>query len=257
MTLDVIIYNNTEEIKCKYYEIEEKCVDIVKRYCNCNEENNLVFQKFAHNYKTFKPYFDFVVCYLGYKIQNICLEGKHKVLFGKDNKMYVYDKSIERCELNYRFTLSDDKTLNIKPLSFSETPYHECVIMGNKDICPQNFLGHEQMFGQILNNLLITSSEVCKDYLDYDNNVGFFITRYLPIIWFQSEITARDLLTRSVYYENNLTDDQKLFIEYLLDNRFTYPSFLSKIEDFLPFDAKDYSNLLRYEERDDLKYGKK
>lgn len=256
MTLDAVIFNDYEEIKCKYYEIEDKCIEIINKYCSLSSENNQKFLEFAKNYKTFKPYFDFVVCVLGYKIKNIELE-ENKVLMAKDNKMYVYKTLEEKLENNYRYSLSDNKTLNIKPIDFNITPYREAVIYDNLDIYPEVFLGHEHIFKQILNNLLISNQSVCEDYLSYKGNIGFFLLRYLPIIWFQSERLGRKVVTKLVYYESNMTSAEKEFIEYLLDNQLSYPSSLLKLDTFAPFDTKNYQNSLEFIESSEKHYGKK
>jgi hypothetical protein len=44
------------------------------------------------------------------------------------------------------------------------------------------------------------------------------------LIRFQAEMQGRMILTQSIIRKNNITKKQIEFIEYLLDNRYTYPS---------------------------------
>ena len=153
-------------------------------------------------------------------------------------------------EKAFRYTLSDDKTLGVHKMNgYDSSLFKECLIDGDLNyIFPNGMKGHEQAFEQILNLLLISSSEVCYDFLNYDRFVGLFVPRYLPIIRFQAEmIGGYRLTTKCMYFDGNKTKLQKQFIDEFLDNGYTFKSQLEHIETVDDFKAKDLSNLIRYE----------
>lgn len=242
LTLDSALIKNDVIIKCKYYELEKNCIEIVNNYCNESEANRIQFEEFAEKYKTFRPYFDFVICVLGYQVENAQME-ENTLLVGKKNHMYVYKKIEKRFENNFRYGMSDEETLNIYPMSLDSSTFHDCLIDGNNNhILPNDMFGHVQILQQILNLLLISNKEICEEYLHYTSDVGFFVQRYLPIIRFQADKQGRMIITRCFYREDNLTELQNDFINYLLDNRLTYPSFLLKVNEEDNHIAVDLSN---------------
>lgn len=249
LTLNSAILKDDIKIECKYYEILEVCKEITKKYCNESKYNYTMFQEFAKNYHTFTPYFDFVVCVLNYKILNPQMEA-NKVLVGKNNHMFVYDINSLIFEDNFRYGLSDDKTLNVYPINiFSKL--EECIIDGNNNhIMPKDMYGHVQILQQVLNMLLISNKTVCEEYLEFKSDIGYFVSRYLPIIRFQVDKNGGIMLAKSVYREDNLTELQNNFINELLDNRYTYPSFLYKIDKYDKYNSIDLSDCLRYKESD-------
>ncbi len=248
LTLDSGILKDNIKMECKYYEIEEKCQEIVKSFCLEKEENQKIFQDFASNYHTFRPFFDFVVCVLGYKILNPQME-QNKILVGKENHMYVYKTNENAFEENFRYGLSDDKTLNVYPMSLDSSSFHDCYIdWNNHHILPNDMAGHTQVIQQILNMLLISNKEVCEEYLTFKSDISYFVSRYLPIIRFQADRQGRMIITQSVYRKKNITQKQDAFISDLLDNRYTYPSFLHDIEKKDSYDnSKDLSSTLSYD----------
>lgn len=249
MTLETMLFKDDEQIKCMYYEIEEKCIEIITKYCSKSEENNRIFQEFSSKYKTFRPYFDFVICKLGYKLLNPQLE-KDKILVGRKNHMFVYKKSEEAYETNFRYGMSDDKTLNLYPMKLDSSTFHDCLIDGNNNhILPSDMVGHVQILQQILNNLLICHKAICEDFLEYSSDIGFFVQRYLPIIRFQADKQGKMVITRCVYRKSNITQKQNDFMNELLDNRLTYPSFLLNVDEKDKYNkTKDYSAQMSFDE---------
>ncbi len=249
LTIESALIKDDKRIICKYYEIEEICKNIVKEYCSKSEENYHNFLEFAKNYHTFKPYFDFVVCVLNYKILNPQME-EDKILVGKENHMYVYNKTSEKFEDNFRYGLSDDKTLDVYPISI-QSKLEECMIDGNNNhIMPKDMLGHVQILQQILNMLLISHKGICEEYLSYKSDIGYFVQRYLPLIRFQVDKQMGMILARCVYRNDNITKLQDNFINDLLDNRYTYPSFLYKVNEFDKYDAQDLTEEMSYKNDD-------
>lgn len=229
LTLDTELIKDNQKIICKYYELEDKCREITTAYCMLSEENRKYFEKFSSNYSAFRPYFDFVLCKLGYKLLNPQME-LGKILIGNENHMYVYKIEGGKYEENFRYGLCDDKTLNIYPMSLDSSTYHDCIIYKeNNHLLPSDMYGHVQILQQLLNILLISNKKICEEYLKSQSDIGTFVSRFLPIIRFQADKQGNMILTRCVYRSDNITDAQSRFISDLLDNRYTYPSFLYDI----------------------------
>ena len=251
LTLDSAIIKDDFIITCKYYEIEEKCREITMDYCNKSIENQEKFQNFSKNYHTFRPYFDFIVCVLGYKILNPQMEESN-ILIGKENHMFFYNLNKQELEKNFRYDCSDDKTLQIYPMSLDSSTFHDCLIDGNNNhILPKDMFGHVHILQQILNLLLISNKEVCEEYLNYQSDIGFFVSRYLPLIRFQADRQGPFIITRSFYRKSNLTEKQEIYLSELLGNRYTYPSFLYDVDQEENFsNAKDLGKELAYDRED-------
>lgn len=115
-----LINKKGEVLECQYYELENICINIVNSYCEESKENKEQFEHFAENYKMFRPYFDFVVCILGYKVINPEME-ENTILVGKDNHMYIYknDEDLTKSKF-FCYDLSDDITLNVYPMTLTQ-----------------------------------------------------------------------------------------------------------------------------------------
>lgn len=233
-------------IPCFYYEVEKKCVEIVNEYCKSSEYNQKTFHHFAKCYCSFSPYFDFVVCHLGYKILNPELEP-NIILYGKENHMYKY-KENSNISQKFCYDLSDDQTLKIKPMKMDSSTFHDCLIDGNGNhLLPDDMFGHVHILQQLLNLLLISSKKICYDYEKYNGDIGFFVGRYIPLLRFQADFQGKNILTRVVFRKDNITQKQKDFISDLIDNHYTYPSFILDASSVDPFkESKDMCKSLKY-----------
>ena len=233
---------------CKYYDIESLCQKIVHDYCSLNKENNEQFQNLASNYHLFRPYFDFVVCELGYKVLNPELQA-NTILVGKDNHMYLLDEMENPISKGFYAGKSDDKTLDLYPMTLDSSSFHDCLIDGEGNhILPKDMFGHVHILNQIANMIFISNQKVCEEYLRVNMDLGSFISRYYPLIRFQADKQGRMILTRCVYRKSNLTEVQNAFMNDLLANRYTYPSFLNDLDLIDPYPAIDLSKTLSYEE---------
>lgn len=222
-------------IPCYYYEIEQVCIDLINDYCQLSEKNKMEFEEFSQNYCTFKPYFDFVVCRLGFKVLNPELK-QNSILFGKDNHMFIATEKNPDPK-SFCYDLSDDITLKVEPMPLGTITFHDCLIDWNGNhILPEDMFGHTHILQQILNLLLISNKYICEDYINYNGEIGFFVQRYLPIIRFQAEKNGKSILTQMVIRKSNITDKQSDFINYLLDNRYTYSSCIYDCDLFDKYD---------------------
>lgn len=247
LTIQSGIIKENQKIDCKYYELDEKCKEITEEYCRTNKTCLEEFQEFSKDYLHFRPYFDFVVCRLGYKILNAQME-EGTTLVGKENHMYVYKNKEQQFEKNFRYGMSDDKTLDIYPMTLDSSTFHDCLIDGeNNHILPKDMYGHTQILQQMLNLLLISNKEICEEFLNYTSDIGYFVQRYLPLIRFQADKQGSMIITRCVYRRMNRTKSQEMFMNDLLDNRYTYPSFLLNVEKEDNYEnARDLSKDLIY-----------
>lgn len=249
LTLNSGLINEENKIECKYYEIEQNCKKLTEAFCLESEENQKIFQEFAKNYHTFRPYFDFVVCYLNYKVLNPQME-ENTMLVGKNNHMYFYKVECSEYENNFRYGLSDDKTLEVYPMMLDTSTFHDCLIDGKGNhIFPYQMLGHEHIFQQILNMLLISNKDICEDYQNYHSDIGMFVQRYLPILRFQADKEGRMMVVRGVYRSDNITYTQQSFIDGLFDNHYSYPFYWYDASTFDQYEfARDLSKQLEYKE---------
>lgn len=248
LTLESGLIGKNGKLECKYYELERKCIEIVENYCIESEENNQIFEQFSKNYKLFRPYFDFVVCVLGYMVINPEMETD-TILVGRDNHMYKYKNGEELGSPKaFCYGLSDNVTLNVYPMTLDSGTYHDCLVDGDcNHILPKDMFGHVHIFQQILNMILISNKEICEEYLRYNSDIGMFVQRYYPLLRFQADRQGHMIVVRSMHRTDNITKKQKVFINDLLANRFTYPFYLS---DLCSVDKDSYvcdiSNSLKY-----------
>jgi len=244
--LNATLIKNEIFIPCFYYEIEQKCIDIITQYCQQSIENQKEFDDFSKNYHTFKPYFDFVICKLGYKVLNHDLKP-NAILYGKDNHMCVACDTLPQTN-GFCYDLSDDKTLNIHPMTLDPGDFKDCLIDWNGNyLLPEDMCGHVHILQQLLNLLLISNKEICEEYSTYESDTGFFVQRYLPLIRFQGEMQRKMVLTQIVIRKSNITIAQNNFIEYLLDNRYLFNSCIIDCGRYDNYEkARDISSDLKY-----------
>lgn len=248
LTIESGLIGKNGIIECKYYELEEKCIEIVELYCMESTINRQKFEQFAENYNLFRPYFDFVVGVLGYKVINAEME-KDTILVGKNNHMYKYKKDEDiNTEKAFCYVFCDDKTLNIYPMTLDSSTYHDCLINGEgKHMLPSDMYGHVHLFQQILNMILISNKDICEDYLNYTSDLGMFVQRYYPLLRFQADKQGNMVVTRSFYRKDNITKIQENFLSDLLDNRYTYPFYLYNVGEVDEYsNTRDISTSLKY-----------
>lgn len=160
-----LISPNGEIHNMEYYEIGLFAEKMCKQYIEENERNKTEFEKFANNYTYFKPYFDFLLFKLGYKIINP---------FFKEN---IVGFSIG----NYFVTKGINKEDNIRLEKYSSVSDYDLQITNYKDTSlKEGFInqngvgfkvnrtidmGHSKVCELILNQLMIYNKEICEDYL--------------------------------------------------------------------------------------------
>ena len=249
LTLNSGLIKNKHQIQCQYYELEDKCIQIVENYCMESKENKEKFERFAINYQLFRPYFDFVVCVLGYKVINPQME-EGTILIGRNNHMYRY-KTTEDISINKAFCydLSDNVTLDIYPMTLDASTYRDCLVDGDANhILPKDMYGHVHILSQILNMILISNKDICEDYLKSETDLGMFVQRYYPLLRFQADREGRLMIVKSCHRTDNLTPRQQAFLEDLLANRYTYPFYLYDMCKGDAYDnARDISESLKYQ----------
>lgn len=86
-----------DTLEIPYYELEATCKMLCEKYLNSNEiskkeqlERQKFFLEFSKGYETFTPYFDFVICKLGYLLENPFLISNTILSFKEENGVIYY-----------------------------------------------------------------------------------------------------------------------------------------------------------------------
>ena len=90
----ILLSPENERIKCKFYELEEKCKEIIYEKTKIDFIRKEEFDKFKTKYTYFKPYFDFVLIKLGYRIQNP-YELENASMYEKDGYIHLFSLNTE------------------------------------------------------------------------------------------------------------------------------------------------------------------
>lgn len=221
--MSILIDKNGNREEIPYYLLEQKFIQIINNSSNDIKE---AFEKFKQKYKYFTPYFDFVIVYLGYTIENP-MGYKGKMLVSKDDKIYIlnnmnYEKykteSIKYLEHEF-FKVCDDETLKIAPVSYNIENFDNGIIdRENNFISLSGMRLHQHLAILILNQIMIKNKLVYDRYLEYQEDFHKemnFLEDELGFIrfGFQGDV----LLT---YRGSKISDIQKKYIDYLVQNNF-------------------------------------
>lgn len=163
-------------IEIPYYEVNSFAQKRCYEYIEKSIQNKNTFNAFSKEYKTFNPYFDFLVCVLGYVFVNPLNYQNTIMYFDRYIKKMKAVTDLNRpvnnlIEEDGRFTYlmpSSDVSLEIQP--FKNNIMLDGIIMpnGNFLVLDRTILGvHEVLAEQILNELLIKNKELYEDYTKY------------------------------------------------------------------------------------------
>lgn len=168
-----LITKNDELIEIPYYEIGKFAENICEQYINESETNRCFFEEFAKNYITFKPYLDFLLFHLGYKMINPLLregciwEANNNILQLKNHNGSVFD-----------YLPVDDISLQIG--EFGPSTLSDCIIDINGKCyktCRNQGIHHEEIYELVINQYLIYDKELYEHYNNYlkvDFSIGNF-----------------------------------------------------------------------------------
>ena len=176
----ILISKNGKKEKIPYYEIEQKCIEIIE---HLDSDMKQKFEEFKKDYHYFNPYFDFVIMILGYVIENP-MGYTNSLLTFHDDKFYIlknmnYEKycmgNVEYPKYDF-FIKSDDITLNIHKISTESKMYQDdMVCLQNGIIDRQNYFlsinnlkFHQNLATLIVNQLIIKNRKIYYEFQKYD-----------------------------------------------------------------------------------------
>ncbi|MDD3453851.1 MAG: hypothetical protein PHN42_06235 [Bacilli bacterium] len=206
-------YGNKKQIN--YYELESECIKIIN---NLDNDLKNKFNEFKLKYKDFNPYFDFVIMYLGYCIENpmgydncLLISNNEKIYIFKNNN-YINNKIYETC-----FTSCDNQTLNISKVTYNINEFDNGLINKNNIfISNKDMLTHSDTAEMILNQILISNKQIYEEYIvfeNFGNKAIDFLERKFGFIRFG--FNEKILLE---YSESALSYKQRDYISYLKSN---------------------------------------
>lgn len=219
----VLIDNKGNKIELNYYEIENKCIEIIN---NLTEEIKKKFNIFKENYQYFNPYFDFVIFELGYMIENP-MDIENSLLISKNNKMYIiqnmsYDKyrnnDIQINDSEF-YNKCDNVTLSIRDVPYKFEEIKNGIVDQNNIFLELGDMRlHNDLALVIVNQMLIKSDLVYTEYLNYKSSgnkaINFLESEfgYLRI-----GFIGKILLS---YNENKISYKQEDYIAFLNSNNY-------------------------------------
>lgn len=197
-----VVDKNGNLIEMPYYEIGNFFKNIVKEYISLNEDNKAVYDDFKKDYLFFKPYYDFAIFKLGYKILNP-LFNENTLGYAKDNKIIVenmYDDA-----LKYYYSKTNDNEIEVKYADPNNI--FSCII--DQDgrcfkVDREKDQFHEQIFEQVLNQIIIYNKIICEDY--YNNCV---VNHIFPNInfYFRDRLGFIQKSENYILYNKSLVND--------------------------------------------------
>lgn len=225
----ILISPENIETKCKFYELEEKCEEIIQAKIKLDVKLREEFKVFKTKYTYFKPYFDFVLVKLGYKIKNP-YELEDAYIYEKDGYIQLFYLNNE-LEL---FPPSDDEHIGLYKLT--EKNLNLSMVDENLMAIKPKGYGHNFTSRLILNQLFIHDKNLYQKFLQEckisNRNFNFFdFTDFLiyhkPFLRIEKNVKNEKNKQFAVfkncdcYYEiqgyiDNLSEKQNKFIEQLV-----------------------------------------
>lgn len=227
----VLISNSGKREEIPYYQIEQRCIEIVQ---TLDTEKRKEFEDFKKNYGYFAPYFDFVVMRLGYTIENPMGYDNCLLVFHDDKFYILEDTNYEKYCAGYAvyseyhfFGKCDDITLNTHKISTNLREFPEDIqIIQNGIIDRQNnFLAmsnlrfHQNLAKLIVNQLIIKSKNIYNLFLKYQD----FVTREMNFLEDKLGYIRLGIVDNIVYpcYRKSLiSEEQNQFIKELEEKQY-------------------------------------
>ncbi len=157
-----LLNKDNEFIELPYYEIGTYAEEICKEYIEASEENKIKFEIFSENYSFFKPYLDFILFELDYKMINPMLH-QDSMWRVEDGKLLLKSASRDRICPSV-----DDSMLGISYINPEDV--QTCMIDGNGRVYKTNDvlnIYHEDVCDAVLNQYFIYDKELYETYEEY------------------------------------------------------------------------------------------
>ncbi len=167
-----LIAPDDDKTKLYYYELKEKCLEIVSQYQKLGEQQKNQFERFARFIPSgFSKESEFVLFEMGYKIKKPLLNEKsYGVPCGK--KLYIKRSLKAKAEEDYLLSLSSNSLLCLNlakvdqafPTGFIDRDGNVISFQHKTDF---NASPHQILSRTLLHHYLMESKENCELYLDY------------------------------------------------------------------------------------------
>lgn len=188
MNETVLRDENDNIIKVPYFEIGNYAEAKVNEYI-VNNHLEKDFEEFKKNYTVYKPYFDYLITKMHYKIENPFIFSIG-VLEGKNNR-FSYKNLLE-----YNYPTASDKDLMISKFNVNNISDEIIEPTGlSFKIDRTNDVTHEAVYEVILMEQMIYNKKLYEDYINCvlnDSNTYYDINVYFRTRLGYSQITVYD-----------------------------------------------------------------
>ena len=164
-------------IPIPYYEIGSFAENICNEYIGRCEKNKIQFEVFASNYHYFKPYLDFLLFELGYKMANPLLR-ENTIWYTENHQLYL-----NKFYKNHSYLPVSDDVLRIQYIEPENLS--SCVVDSHGvsyHVSPKSAIHHMKVYEFVLNQYLIYDKQLFQIYQNYMSqglNIGAFCRNML------------------------------------------------------------------------------
>lgn len=221
------IDNKNEKHIIKQEEIYSFCKNVFEKEISiCKQKHDIdkitEYKKFIEKYKTFNPYFDFIMFKLGYTyLSSLSLDKPF--IKAKDELLYAYE-NLDDLNGSFWGYKSDDETLKIGKIDLDNI--HNCFIDKNGVCYGMEYCIHEGVSNTILNNLLINNPSISEKFYELWKEINFNIRTPLLELFGYLYASSDSSIKIMLYNPVLLNDSQRQIVmyikEYLYDYMFDY-----------------------------------
>lgn len=222
--MDVIFIDKEKKTyRIKQEEVYNFCKNIFEQEISrCEMINDIEkiseYKEFVKKYKTFNPYFDFVMFKMKYTFSTPLSLNKSYIK-ANDELLYAYENidDIKGVFWGYK---SDDETLKIDRIDLDNI--HNCFIDGNGICYGMEYGIHEGISNTLLNNLLINNPNISEKFYDLWKDLNFNIRTPLLELFGYLYASVDSSLKLMLYNPLLLTDNQRQIIMYIKEYLYNY-----------------------------------
>lgn len=233
-------------ITIPYYEIGNFFENIVNEFIHNSQQNEEVFLTFQKEYHYFKPYFDFSILHLGYKIQNPFVFRKSVLMAEKE---YLLENITNLRDKKY--LKASDSNYNIKKVGVDDIQTSLISPLGIQFTVNREFnINHIELAEIYLLETMIYSKNLYEDYIQCMMD---------PDLQYAYPNIERYFRGRLGFIQTVVYEDKSGFIIYnkSLINDFMI-SFLNGVKGYYPnLICEDYETLEFYLQNDQIEKAKR
>ncbi len=232
-----LISSDNKIIEIPYYEMENTCKFLVDEYLNSENkkeqyQRKLKFYKFIKQYKTFSPYFDFVLLHMGFTLQNPLFISDTILKVKQDEGINYYFAEYQKEDLP---RLSKARLSNPILMQGKENNITRIKLTKKYNNIPEGFITSDLNLLSLkgcydlqdfwaslwLHELIKKRKDVCEDYLQRKGsdmilyNPADMLLDYYPWIRFCSYTTDNKLTYLAYYNGKRNSELQNEFLKEL------------------------------------------